>query len=152
LKKHLQNIPRPKMELEQKRLARLLRALADRLEDSSTEEIDEFLRSQTTLRQWTAELRSNRLVREKPRFSQTKKDTVTKRELMELRDRLCALVSRDEGLNLLYSAKLSKKDLEQLARIMDLPVLREDDADRLRHKIVEASIGSELNSRAIRGT
>jgi hypothetical protein len=35
--------------------------------------------------------------------------------------------------------------------LMDLPVLRGDDAERLRQKIVEASIGARLNSQAIRG-
>jgi hypothetical protein len=140
------------MEQAQKHLARLLRALADSIEFSSEGELEEFLSQQNTLRNWAHQLRSNRPTREKSRNPQTKKDSLSKRELGDLIERLRSLASRDEGLNLLYSAKLSKKELEQLARMMDLPVLREDDADRLRHKIVEASIGSQLNSRAIRGT
>ena len=34
---------------------------------------------------------------------------------------------------------------------MDLPELRSDDSERHLQKLVEASIGSRLNSRAIRG-
>jgi len=64
---------------------------------------------------------------------------------------LRSLASRDEGLRLLGKAELSKKDLEKMARIMDLPVYREDNAERLRQRIIEQSIGARLNSEAIRG-
>lgn len=59
--------------------------------------------------------------------------------------------SRESALQLLNAALLTKKRLEDLARMMDLPVLREDNAERLRQKIVEESVGARLNSQAIRG-
>jgi len=68
-----------------------------------------------------------------------------------LASQLRGLDSREEGRRLLAKADLTKKELEKLARLMDLPVLREDDAERLRQKIVEQSIGARLNSLAIRG-
>jgi hypothetical protein len=73
------------------------------------------------------------------------------RYLEGLLERLNQLESRDEGENLLLKTALNKRDLEQMARMMDLPVLRDDDANRLRQKIVESSIGGRLNSRVIRG-
>jgi hypothetical protein len=41
--------------------------------------------------------------------------------------------------------------LEKLARLMQLPIQREDTAERLRLKIVESAIGSRLRSDAIEG-
>ena len=73
------------------------------------------------------------------------------KDLVGLVEELRQLESRADGVNLLKKVQLSKKELEELARLMDLPVLREDDAERLRQKVVEESIGSRLNSQAIRG-
>jgi hypothetical protein len=46
---------------------------------------------------------------------------------------------------------LTKTELEQIARRLSLPILKQDKAERLRDKILEATIGSRLNSQAIRG-
>lgn len=81
----------------------------------------------------------------------TKKAQRAPRELNELAAKLRGMVSRSEGLNLLNGAEFSRTDLEELARLMDLPVLRSDDVERLKQKIIEESIGARLNSEAIRG-
>ena len=59
--------------------------------------------------------------------------------------------TREDGRRFLEASMLGKGQLEQLARLLDLPVSREDKADRLIDKIIEACIGSRLNSEAIQG-
>jgi uncharacterized protein YjiS (DUF1127 family) len=138
---------------QRQELANLLRAIADWIEQSPSAEVEEFLADGQIPR--LSRFGSQRVNRDsRLRQGSAKKKgaaRIDQDELSELPDRLRKLVSREEGMDLLDSLGLTRKDLERLARYMDLPVLREDDAARLRSKIVEASIGSRLNSQAIRG-
>jgi len=59
---------------------------------------------------------------------------------------------KPEDQKLLDDLNLTRTEFEYLARSMDLPVSKQDNADRLREKIIGASIGSRLISHAIRGT
>jgi hypothetical protein len=65
--------------------------------------------------------------------------------------RLMQARTREEAMELLKTDGVSKLVLEALARHLDLPVLRSDSVDRLRQRIVEATIGYRINSEAIRG-
>jgi hypothetical protein len=69
----------------------------------------------------------------------------------KLRDELRAAESTEAGFAILDDARLSRSELERMARSLDLPVLKQDSILRLVEKIVEALIGSRLNSRAVRG-
>jgi hypothetical protein len=140
------------MNEQNKYLARLLRALADCVESSSPAEIEELLAGKMSLGKWSRGLHDRQPRSRPPGQNPDRKGrSWEQHELVALSEQLRNLASRDEGLDLLCEAKLSKKDLERLARAMDLPVVREDNSDKLRNKIVEAYIGSRLNSRAIRG-
>lgn len=79
---------------------------------------------------------------------------IEKREinLAEISNRLQSFSSRDEGYKLLEDENLTKKQLEDLARLLLLPVNKQDNIERLEDKIIEFCIGSRLNSEAIRGT
>lgn len=68
-----------------------------------------------------------------------------------LRSELGAAESTETGFAILHAAKLTRAELERMARSVDLPVLKQDSVGRLEEKIVEALIGSRLNSRAVRG-
>jgi hypothetical protein len=68
-----------------------------------------------------------------------------------LRDDLSAATSTDAGAAILHDAQLSRSELERLARLLDLPVMKQDSVGRLEEKVIEALIGSRLNSRAVRG-
>jgi hypothetical protein len=72
--------------------------------------------------------------------------------LNQLTARLHSLESREEGVACLESAQLRRVDLERLARALDLPVRKTDKIERMRDMIVDATIGSRLNSKAIRGS
>ncbi len=62
------------------------------------------------------------------------------------------LQTREEGIKLLGDACPTKSKLSALARHLDLHVLKEDDSDVIRDKIIEATIGFRLRSSAVLGT
>jgi len=51
----------------------------------------------------------------------------------------------------LEAAQLTRRNLEALARSFEVPVRKEDNLERLRDRIIDATIGARLNSQAIRG-
>ncbi|HUB08005.1 MAG TPA: hypothetical protein VMB50_13425 [Myxococcales bacterium] len=129
---------------DRKRLARLLRALADLVDKFPPEKIAELASGQLSLVASAA-------VSAKVDKRRARPPAPSEATLRELAERLRSLSSRAEGDKVLADASLSKRDLERLARAMSLPVTRNDNGDRLREKVIEASIGSRLISSAIRG-
>jgi hypothetical protein len=128
-----------------KHVARLLRALASLVESSGPDEVAAFLEGQATL------------PRGKRRYS-SEDDPLpldvtspVPHDLPKLAETLHSLNSRGEGLSLLSSASLTRRELEGLGRILGTPILKTDNMERLTEKIIEASIGSRLSSEAIRG-
>lgn len=71
--------------------------------------------------------------------------------LAHVREQLLASDSREDGLQVLERAQLSKASLERLARELDLPVSRRDTSDSLRSRVVEGTIGYRLRSNAVSG-
>lgn len=125
-------------------LARLLRTMTECIESSTAEEFDSLLRGQ------------GRLCIEQRAASQTGTPRSTKTAMVtknwsKIAEELRTLPSRDEGQKLIENLSLGRSDLERLARTMGLPVTKQDNAERLRQKIIESSIGSRLSSQAIRG-
>jgi hypothetical protein len=68
-----------------------------------------------------------------------------------LLDKLTNTNSRQEASDFLLVTFETKKPLEQLARFLDLPVLKQDKVENLREKIIEATVGARLRSEAIKG-
>lgn len=124
-----------------KTIARLLRRLAETLEKTPEADLEALLsgRARLVVSPAGADRRS-------PRQKRTPSKKIT-----ELVAKLRDLRSREDGLALLRTMRLNRRELEELARLMDLPVLRDDGSERLVQKIVEESIGARLNSEAIRG-
>ncbi len=73
------------------------------------------------------------------------------RDFQVIIDELVRAEDTKSGIEILQATKLTKVDLEKIARMIDVPVLKQDAALRLEEKILEALVGSRLNSRAIRG-
>ncbi len=67
--------------------------------------------------------------------------------LQEIADKLAVINSRNEAADLLKNFK--KTNLSELAKVLDIPIQRNDDANRLRDKIVESTVGFKLRSQAI---
>jgi hypothetical protein len=70
----------------------------------------------------------------------------------EIMNRLQTAPDREAGSLLLRELSLSKRDLLDLARNRSVHITKEDSLRRIEEKLVEAIIGSKLNSQAIRGT
>jgi len=129
-------------------LVKLLHLLAETVERSTRADFEALLAGRATLMISQPHSTTPREGRAEAALNKRGRPN---KDLTGLVTQLRTLGSREDGLNLLKEAQLTKKELEALARLMDLPVPRDDDAERLRQKIVEESIGSRLNSQAIRG-
>lgn len=81
----------------------------------------------------------------------TPKQQLTDQETKEILNRLNEAATREEGRQILEKDCKFKSDLEILARSADLPVQKRDTVSILRDRIIEATIGYRLRSRAIRG-
>jgi len=68
-------------------------------------------------------------------------------DLKKIGDTLTKINSRDEAEELLQDFK--KANLQKLAKILDVPVQRNEDVTRLKEKIIESTVGFKLRSQAI---
>jgi hypothetical protein len=123
-------------------VARLLRALAALVEKSDPDQVAALLRSRTAALSGGVERPT-----QKGLFTRA---TVPP-DLPKLAQELRALNSREEGHALLSEASLTRRELETLGRLIDTPIVKTDNMQRLTERIIEASIGSRLSSAAIRG-
>ncbi len=120
----------------------VIRVIARLLEQISTE-------SEETLRDIAEGRATVRVVSKRGR--ERSQEHLSAADLGALKERLSGIQSREEALKALEEACPTGKQLEQLARSLDLPVQREDTVQRLRDKIVEATVGFKLRSDAIQG-
>jgi len=123
-------------------VARLLRALATLVEKSDPDEVAAFLRSGATALSVGVEGHAQKGIYAR---------ATAPPDLSKLAQQLRALNSRDEGHAVLSSASLTRRELEKLGRLVETPILKTDNMERLTERIIEASIGSRLSSAAIRG-
>jgi hypothetical protein len=65
---------------------------------------------------------------------------------------LTNLPSRKDAQKFLDASFGTRKLLEQIARILDVPIIRQDRVETLRDKIIEATVGARIRSQAIQGT
>lgn len=72
--------------------------------------------------------------------------------LEEIVAKLIKLPSRAAAAQFLGATFETKKNLEQVARYLDVPVLKQDKVEILREKVIEATVGARLRSEAIKGT
>lgn len=97
--------------------------------------------------QYTLEIRA---VRRRSKEEST--NNVSSEEAKVVIETLTALSSRQEAQALLDSRFPTKKNLEAIARRLDIPIVRQDKVEELRDKIVEATVGARIRSQAIQGT
>ena len=69
----------------------------------------------------------------------------------EVRARLAAAGSREEGQQIVEEAFAGKEQLFAFAKWLDLPVQRNDAAKRIREKVVTHTVGRRLSGEAVRG-
>lgn len=59
--------------------------------------------------------------------------------------------TREEGYEVLLNNIMNKKELELIARFLEISVLKQDKIEQIRDKIIEATVGAILRSNAIQG-
>jgi hypothetical protein len=140
------------MVIDQERLALILRALADCVVQASAADVNRLVSGRAKLR--IVDVKKTSLSTKKDKHSDPEQTSLSaqKADLENISKRLLELDAREKGIELLKQAQLSRRALESLARTFDLPIRSEDNVERLRDRIVDATIGARLNSQAIRGT
>jgi hypothetical protein len=69
----------------------------------------------------------------------------------QLRSVLSSMDSRDSGYEYIDHLGLNKEKLRRLALALDLPAPHSDTIDKIKDRIIEATIGYRIRSEAIRG-
>jgi len=73
-------------------------------------------------------------------------------DLADIVAKLTGAVSRSDASKFLENSFGTKKALEQIARHLDVLVSKQDKAETLRDRIIEATVGARLRSEAIQGS
>jgi predicted nucleic acid-binding Zn-ribbon protein len=88
---------------------------------------------------------------QKSKSSSQSISALTDQQILQITEEIQSVRSREEGLEVLKEHLKTKKELEALARYLDVLVLKQDKVDQIRDKIIEATIGAILRSEAIQG-
>lgn len=72
-------------------------------------------------------------------------------DLSSIVKKLTDFGSREEACDFLKSSYPTKKPLEQIARHLDIPIIKQDKIEALREKIIEGTTGARIRSEAIKG-
>ena len=64
---------------------------------------------------------------------------------------LALFPTRTEAMNFLKEKFPTRKDIELIARRLDIPIVRQDTIKVLQEKVVESTVGARLRSKAIQG-
>lgn len=73
-------------------------------------------------------------------------------DLADIVAKLTGAASRSDASKFLEDSFGTKKALERIARHLDVLVSKQDKAETLREKIIEATVGARLRSEAIQGS
>lgn len=120
----------------------VFRRISEALDSLSAEELKRLSDSQ-----YSVEIRAvRRRIREEPL------DLPTDESIEETIKEITALPSRQDAQVFLDSRYPARKALEQVARRLDIPIVKQDKAEALRDKIIEATVGARIRSQAIQGT
>jgi hypothetical protein len=127
-------------------IAKLLRKIANAVEDLNGEELARFIdgiQKGATLSRAQKGLKPVR----KSGGRQNLEVHVLTKIFDELRDQN----SRMAGFRILDSHELVRDDLARLAKLRNVHVTKDDSVSLIKEKLVEAAIGSRLGSKAVRG-
>jgi|688.fasta_scaffold495084_1 hypothetical protein len=72
-------------------------------------------------------------------------------DYMNITSKLETFQNREDGSRYLTEKFSTRASLEEFARYLDIPIQRQDNIENLRNKIVDATTGAILRSRAIQG-
>lgn len=125
-------------------LALLLRQLAEVVEALDEADLGKIAdgRLELTLSQTRSQKKEKARLPDSPSVS----DSFSK-----VREKLSTFSSRDDAEMYLVENVQKKSDLTALAREIEIPIHSSDTGEKIRDKIIEATVGYRLRSQAIRG-
>lgn len=126
--------------------AKILRRLADAVQEMDTAELTRFMESLPAPKG-----RSTSRDPKAAALSHSGGGAVREQLVQRVLSELQTATSREEAFSTLRGVALSRRELMEAARARDVYVTKTDGVSRLEEKLVEATIGSKLNSQAIRG-
>jgi len=129
--------------MSQSKLVRLLGQLASLMKGMSDAEVDEFLADLEKLARTRRQHKGQAIAHGSRLDERFDPDAI----LTQLRN----ASTRTDGQKILDREAKSRRHLTQIARTADVYVTKADPVGLIQEKIVEAVIGSRLNSLAIRG-
>ena len=132
------------MKMHKGKIVRAIRQFASAVRELNEAELDSFLLELESASQ-SKRLESKRELTTLPKIKTEPLD------VHRVTSRITASASRDEGAAFLAELRLPRRELVVIARRSDVHVTKEDTVGDIELKLVEALIGSRLNSRAIRG-
>ena len=80
-----------------------------------------------------------------------KKSQIADKKFVGLRDALRKTETREQAREMIDRALRTKDDLYQLARLLDIPALKNATSEHLKDRLVEATIGFRIRSAAVQG-
>lgn len=120
-----------------------------KLLENLTEQVDKL--SESDLLKIKAETHEITIQIKKRKSTLGNKELLTDEKKRSILKELQSHDTREDGLVFLSSNDLNKKELEQLAKSLDILILRQDKIEQIKDKIIEATIGAVLRSNAIQG-
>jgi len=130
--------------MRQTEVAKILRKIADAIERSSVETLEDF----------DIELKPRRM-RTDPAHGGEKRSTrrvaLNPAEVKNLLEQLKEVSTREAAYEILEKLDFTRRGLEDMARDRNVHVTKDDNVQRIKEKLVEVIVGSRLNSAAIRG-
>ena len=120
-------------------IANLLRAIANLIERNNPEEIAAL----------TNAMEQGGEPRRKKQIGESRARQLP--DLDALATRILDAADRVEANQILESERLTRKELMKLGQAHNVHIVKEDKVETIEAKIVEALVGSRLNSKAIRG-
>jgi hypothetical protein len=128
--------------MQRSALANILRTIADAIEKSGIDEFEDF----------DVEIKPKKMRSGLPdEHRATKKASMTSTEVENYLDQLTMAQTREAASEIIDKLNFTRKELEALARTRSVHVTKDDNVQRIKEKLVEAIVGSRLNSLAIRG-
>lgn len=128
--------------MSSREIANLLRAIADVIERSNVSDIESLTEAMS---------RGGRNQRAKTSSGSGKQKDNAAADFSGLAARIIDSRDREEAKQIIEREGLTRKELTQLGQAHNVHIVKEDKVDLIETKIVEALVGSRLNSKAIRG-
>ncbi len=126
----------------QELLALILKQLAEKIEFLPARDLERIADGKARLDLRVIRVRGRHKARSRVREEAELGALLTRLQLCKTRE-VCAGFLEEEFSN--------KASLAQFARFLDVPVLKRDKIDDLRVKIIEATVGATIRSKAIQG-